>query len=405
MRKTWVKRGAWAVVAAAVLIGVTWFAWPRPILVDLATMSSGPIEVTIDNEAKTRVRHIYTVSAPIAGKVLRISNPMGSQDISLHVGDQVVGNETVVAVMQPMAPSFLDIRSREELQAAAAAADAAVKLAEAEVHRIDAALEFSRSELQRAQSLATTNTISAKALEAAKLDVATNEAVLESAKAQFDVRRSEYTMATARLIDPSSADAPANPTCCIQLQAPATGRVLKVDQESEGAVAAGTPLIEIGDPLDLEVVAELLSTDAVQIKAGATVRIDGWGGAPLRGRVTRVVSALGIEEQRVRAIIDFVDPPEAWSALGNDFRVVVHVMLWNAENALVVPVAALFRQGDDWAVFADRNDRARLTVAKIGHRNSRMAEVLSGLSAGDQVVLHPSDRIKDGVAVSERVVN
>lgn len=412
MRAKWVKRAAWVVVLGLVLAGVAWFAWPRPIPVDLATVTTGPMEVTIDDQAKTRVRHVYTVSAPIAGKVLRISSPAGAQDIFLHVGDQVIGNETVVAVMQPMAPSFLDVRSREELQAAEAAAEAAVKLADAEARRIEAALGFSRDELQRAQSLATTNTISARTLEMAKLDVATNEAALESAKAQLDVRRSEYAMATARLIDPSSADAPANPACCIQLRAPATGRVLKIDQESEGVVAAGTPLIEIGDPLDLEVVAELLSTDAVQIKAGATVRIDGWGGPPLRGRVTRVepegfvkVSALGIEEQRVRAIIDFVDPPDAWSALGNDFRVVVHVTLWNADDALVVPVAALFRQGDDWAVFADRNGRARLTVVKIGHRNSRMAEVLSGLSAGDQVVLHPSDRIKDGVAVSERATD
>ena len=366
------------------------------------------MEVTIDDEAKTRVRHVYTVSAPIAGKVLRISNPLGSQDMSLHVGDRVVANETVVAVMQPMAPSFLDIRSREELQAGLTAAEAqpsnwqkrkcgGLRLRSnsrgasfAALRHLCARMQFPRRHWRRRSWMSRRTKRLWRAPKLSSMSDAANLA-----------------MATARLIDPSSADAPANPTCCIQLRAPATGRVLKVDQESEGVVAAGTPLIEIGDPLDLEVVAELLSTDAVQIKAGATVRIDGWGGPPLRGRVTRVepegfvkVSALGIEEQRVRAIIDFVDPPEAWSALGNDFRVVVHVTLWNADDALVVPVAALFRQGDDWAVFADRNGRARLTVAKIGHRNSRMAEVLSGLSAGDQVVLHPSDRIKDGVAVS-----
>jgi HlyD family secretion protein len=407
----WIKRAAWIVALLLVLAGVVWFAWPRPIPVDLATVTAAPMEVTIDDEAKTRVRHVYTVSAPISGKVLRISNPTEAHDISLHVGDKVVADETIVAIMQPTSPSFLDIRSREELQAAVAAADAAVKLAEAEVRRIEAALAFSRQELQRAQSLAATNTISAKALDTAQLELATNEAALASTKAQLDIRRSEYALANARLIGPSDNDTLGSAGCCIQIRAPATGRVLRVLQESEAVVAAGTPLMEIGDALDLEIVADLLSTDAVQIKAGAQVRIDGWGGAPLQGAVTRVepegfvkVSALGIEEQRVRTIIDFVDPPEAWSALGNDFRVIVHVSLWSSDGALLVPVAALFRQGEEWAVFAVRDGRARTTVVTIDHRNERMAEVVSGLSPGDRVILHPSDRIEDGVAVSERDV-
>jgi len=407
----WIKRAAWIVALLLVLAGVVWFAWPRPIPVDLATVTAAPMEVTIDDEAKTRVRHVYTVSAPISGKVLRISNPTEAHDISLHVGDKVVADETIVAIMQPTSPSFLDIRSREELQAAVAAADAAVKLAEAEVRRIEAALAFSRQELQRAQSLAATNTISAKALDSAQLELATNEAALASTKAQLDIRRSEYALANARLIGPSDNDTLGSAGCCIQIRAPATGRVLRVLQESEAVVAAGTPLVKIGDALDLEIVADLLSTDAVQIKAGAQVRIDGWGGAPLQGAVTRVepegfvkVSALGIEEQRVRTIIDFVDPPEAWSALGNDFRVIVHVSLWSSDGALLVPVAALFRQGEEWAVFAVRDGRARTTVVTIDHRNERMAEVVSGLSPGDRVILHPSDRIEDGVAVSERDV-
>jgi HlyD family secretion protein len=391
---------------------VTWFAWPRPIPVDLATVATGPMEVTVDDEAKTRVRHIYTVSAPITGKVLRISKPATDHDITLHVGDPVIANETIVAVMQPMSPGFLDIRSREELRAAVAAAAAAVRLAEAEVRRIEAMLGFSREELLRARSLAATNAVSAKALDAAELDVATNEAALESAKAQLEFRRSERDMATARLIDPSADGSSPGAGCCVRIRAPATGRVLKVIQQSEAVVAAGTPLAEIGDPLDLEVVADLLSTDAVQVKVGAPVRIDGWGGPPLTGRVTRIepegfvkISALGIEEQRVRTIIDFVDPPEAWSALGNEFRVIVHVALWNVESVLTVPVAALFRSGDDWAVFREVDGRARTTVVTIGHRNDRVAEVLSGLSAGDHVVLHPSDRIREGVASAERATD
>jgi HlyD family secretion protein len=156
-------------------------------------------------------------------------------------------------------------------------------------------------------------------------------------------------------------------------------------------------------------VADLLSNDAVQIKPGAPVRIDGWGGPPIRGRVKRVdpagflkVSALGIEEQRVRTTIDFVDPPEAWARLGHDYRVIVHVTVWNSDNVLAMPVGPLFRKGDEWAVFAISDGRARTTLVRIGHRNTRMAEVLSGLSAGDRVVLHPSDRVSDGARVAER---
>ena len=409
MRTTWLKRATATIALGAAMAGLVWFAWPRPIPVDIATATTGPMGVTVDDEAKTRVRHVYTVAAPVAGKVLRISHPGRDDEASRHIGDQVTAGETIVAVMQPMPPSFLDVRSREELQAAVTAAEAAVKLAEAEVRRVEAALGFSRDDLKRAQSLARSNTISAKALEKAQLDVETNAAALASAKAQLDVRRSEQAMAAARLIDPASASTPTSPGCCVQVRAPVTGRVLKIIQDSEAPVLAGTPLIEIGDPLDLEVVAELLSTDAVRIKPGAPVLIDGWGGPPIKGRVTRVdpagflkVSALGIEEQRVRTVIDFVDPPAAWSQLGHEFRVIVHVTVWSAENVLTVPVSALFRKGDDWAVFAIRDGRARTTPVQIGQRNNRVAEVVSGLSVGDQVVLHPSDRISDGVAVAER---
>src|SRR6266536_1797939 len=409
MRTIWIKRAAWFVVLGVGLAGAVWFAWPRPVGVDLATVTRGPMEVTVDDEGKTRVRHIYTVSAPIAGIVMRISHPLGEEGISRHVGDQVTANDTVVAVMQPTTPSFIDVRSREELEAAVAAADAAIKESEAEKRRLEAALEFSRTQLERAQTLLRTQATSAQAFDRAKLDVASNEAALASAKAQIEVRRSVRASLAARLIDPSSVGAPTNPVCCVQIRAPVTGRILKIVQESEAVVQAGAPLIEIGDPLDLEVVADLLSTDAVQIRPGAPVRIDGWGGSPIRGRVTRVdpagflkVSALGIEEQRVRVTVDFVDPPEAWSRLGHDYRVIVHVTVWSSENALTVPVGALLRKGDDWAVFSIRDGRARTTPVQISHSNNRTAEVISGLAAGDRVVLHPSDRVSDGTAVAER---
>lgn len=401
MRTIWMKRTVGVMALGVLAAAAVWFALPRPIVVDLATATEGPMEVTIDDEAKTRVRHVYTVSAPILGKVLRISPPR-------HVGDQVAVDETV-AVMQPTVPSFHDARTHEELKAALGATEAAVTLSEAEARRIEAALKYSRTELQRAEALARTEAISVKVLDKARFDVETNEAALASAKAQVEVRRNERSSVAARLSEPSGAIPQLDPACCIQLRAPMNGSILKIIQESEGVVQTGAPLIEIGDPRDLEIVADLLSTDAVRIKPGAPVQIDGWGGSPIRGQVTRVdpagfvkVSALGIEEQRVRTVIDFIDPPEAWPSLGHDYRVIVHVTIWNAEDVLTVPVAALFRKGEDWAVFAVKDERAVTTIVKVGQRNNRTAEVLSGLAAGDRVVMHPSDRVTDGVTVAQR---
>ena len=409
MSANWTKRVVSIVVVGLIAAGLIWFAWPRPLPVDLATVVKGPIEVTADDDGKTHVRHIYTVSAPVAGKVLRISHPKGEQGPSLHVGDKVMANETVVALMQPTPPSFIDIRSRDQLEAEVIAADAAIQQQEAEVRRLQAALDFSRTEFERAKTLSRTQTISAQAFDKAKFDVDTNEAALASANAQIDVRRSLRASLAARLIDPTNTSASAEPACCVRVLAPASGQVLKIIQDSEAVVLPGAPLVDIGDPLDLEVVADLLSTDAVQIRVGAPVRIDGWGGPTIKGRVVRVdpagflkVSALGIEEQRVRVTIDFADPSEAWSQLGHDYRVIVHVVISGADDALTVPISALFRRDDDWAVFAVEDGRAKTTVVKIGHRNNRVAEVLSGLAAGDWVVVHPSDRIADGVRVAQR---
>jgi HlyD family secretion protein len=409
MPATWTKRIIGVLSLGAIAAGLAWFSWPRPVLVDLATVPRGLIQVTVDDDGKTHVRHVYTVSAPVAGKVLRISHPMGDQGPSLHVGDEVVANNTVIALMQPTLPGLIDVRSHDQLEAEVLAADAAIQQQEAEVRRIEAALNFYRTDFQRAQTLSRTQSISAQAVDKAKFDVATNEAALASAKAQVDMRRAVRASLAARLIDPANTAPSAEPLCCVRVLAPASGRVLKIIQDSEAAVLPGAPLVDIGDPLDLEIVADLLSSDAVQIKVGAPVRIDGWGGAPIRAKVVRVdpagflkVSALGIEEQRVRVTIDFVDPPEAWSQLGHDYRVVVHVTTWNAADALTVPVSALFRKGDQWAVFAVQDGRARTTPVRIGHRNSRAAEVLAGITAGELVIVHPSDRIADGTQVAQR---
>jgi HlyD family secretion protein len=366
------------------------------------------MEVTVDDDGKTNVRHIYTVSAPIPGKVLRISQRPGDPGPSRHVGDQVSA-ETVVAVMQPTTPSFIDFRSREEGEAAVTAADAYVKYAQSEVRRLEAAVTFYRAQFARARELAPRQAISLEALDKAKFDAESNEAALISAKAQVEVWQGVRTTLSARLIEPSSAPVPSSIPVGIDVRTPVSGQVLKINQESEAVVQPGAPLIQIGDPRDLEIIADLLSSDAVQINPDASVRIDGWGGPPIEGRVIRVdpagflkVSALGIEEQRVRVTIDLVDPPEVWARLGHDFRVVVHVTIWKADNALTVPLGALFRKGDEWAVFVVREGRARTAAVQIGHRNARSAEVLSGLASGDEVVLHPSDRISDGVRVAQR---
>ncbi len=403
MRTLWIKRSLGVLSLGLAIAGIVWFAWPQPVPVDIAMVTKGAMEVTVDDEAKTSVREVYTVSAPVTGKVLRTSR---------DAGDTVIADETIVAVMQPVIPAFHDASTHAELLAAMSAAEAAEKFAQAEVRRIAASLDFARKELKRAQALARTDAIAVRTLDKARFDAEANEAALASAKAQLDVRRSERASVAARLLDPSSVAAQSNPACCIQIRSPVAGRVLRILQESETIVQAGAPLIEIGDPQDLEIAAELLSTDAVQIKIGSPVRIDGWGGPPVQGRVTRVdpagfvkISALGIEEQRVRTWIDFTDPPERWSQLGHDYRVIVHVSIWQGDAVLTAPAGAFFRKGNDWAVFVIRDGRARSAIVTLGQRNSQIVQIISGLSEGDTVVLHPSDRISEGVAVAEREVN
>jgi HlyD family secretion protein len=400
MSGIWSRRLLGILVAALAVAAAAWFAWPRPIPVEIASVATGFMEVTVEEEGRTRVRNVYTVSAPIAGRALRTAR---------RVGDEVIADETVVAILEPPDPGLLDLRSREELEAALSAAEAAVGLAEHEVQRLEATLELARAELGRAEALADRAIVSAVALDRARVDVDVNEHALASARAHLDVRRSEGASIAARLAAPGAGSEAASAGWAVPLRAPATGRVLRVLQESEVVVPAGTPLIEVGDPLDLEVVSDLLSSEAVQLDVGAPVRIDGWGGPPIRGEVVRIdpagftkISALGIDEQRVRAVIDLVDPPEAWSRLGHDFRVIVHITQWSAEDVLTVPVAALFRRQDGWAVFRVEEGRARAATVQIGRRNNRAAEVVGGLADGQVVILHPSDRITDGAAVADR---
>ena len=342
----WIKRALLAMVVLMIVGGLIYALRPLPIPVDTALIESGPLEVTVDEEGVTRIREVYMVSAPVAGKVLRSPR---------EVGDEVSGGETLVAVIQPGDPSFLDARTRRELGAAVAAAKAAVSLAEAQVLRAESELVFAEAELRRAVQLRETQTISAQALEKARLDVETGKAAVASEQANLEFRRRELESAEARLIGPEMEQAHPddNDDCCVRVMAPVDGQVLKIIHESEQRVGAGQPLLEIGDPRDLEIVAELLSTDAVKIAQGAGAYIVGWGGADtLEAKVTRVepagfekVSALGIEEQRVNTILELTDPPEAWAQLGHDYRVFVRIVTWSSAGVLQVPISALFRQG------------------------------------------------------------
>jgi HlyD family secretion protein len=393
-----VKRGLMALAALAVVGAFVWALWPKPVAVDVAQVSVGRVLVTVDEEGKTRIKDVYAVSAPISGKVLRRS---------LEPGDPVRKDDTIVAIIEPTAPPFLDVRAMRELEALSAAAKAAVALAEAELRQAQSELDFAEAELVRAQALARSKTIADRALEKARLDADTRRAALARAASSLEVRRREAESAQARLTAPEEAWKGEVPVgCCVHVRAPVSGRVLRILQESEKVVAAGTPLVEIGDPGKLEILAELLSGDAVKVREGAAATVEGWGGSPLAAKVVRVepagftkVSALGIEEQRVRTILELDGAARASTRLGHEFRVFVKIDVYDAREALRVPISALFRKGDQWAVFVVERERTRTALVEIGHRNSTFAEVQQGLRKGATVVLHPSDRVSDGVRV------
>ena len=378
---------------------IIWALWPQPVPVDMAAIKKGPLEVTVEDEGVTRIREVYTVSSPIGGKMLRSPR---------EVGDKVVANKTLVAEIEPAAPTFLDVRSQRVNEAAVEAAQAAVELANSQIKQAQSQLEFARSDLRRAEELAASKTISARALDKARLDVDSAEAGVASAKATLEVRRRELESARARLMQPSEINAGARQV--VEVRSPIDGVVLKIVAESEQVVLPGAPLVEIGDPQDLEIAVDFLSRDAVRIKPGQPARIESWGGDKvLAARVKRIeptgftkVSALGIEEQRVKVILDFTGPESEWRQLGHGYRVVARVVVWHSDDVLQMPLGALFREGENWAVFVVADGRARRRLVKIGERNLHAAHVLDGLKLREQMVLHPSDRVHDGARVEPR---
>jgi HlyD family secretion protein len=366
------------------------------------TVERGAISVTITDEGKTRVKDVFVVSAPVPGLMRRIE---------LEPGDQVTAGETIVARIEPSDPSFLDVRTQAEAQAAVRAAEAAEKYAAAQVRRAEAELDFANAEFARYRGLAERNTVSENDLDAAERRARTSSAALEEAKANLNVGRSQLEQARAKLMAPNTERSSRGADCeCINAYSPVSGAILRVLKKSEGVVASGAPLVEIGDPSRLEIVVDLLSTDAVRVEVGQRVLIEAWGGSPaLEGTVTRIepfgftkISALGIEEQRVNVRIDLVDSPDHWARLGHGYRVEPRIILAEASDILTVPRAALFRDGDQWAVFVAENDTAVLRIVELGLSNAFAAEITSGLAVGERVVLQPSDRVSAGSRLQPR---
>jgi len=391
----------WGTLVGGLVVFLVYAFQPRPVDVDLITVVEGPLHVTVDEEGETRIRDIFVLSSPIRGRVLRIER---------EEGDPVTANETVLAEIEPTEPTFLDARTEAEARAAVNTAIASLALAEAELIQAEAELDFATTERERIRTLRGSGTVSARALDDAERQFRIRDAATATARAAVAMRHSELEAAEARLLRPGDPVESIGECPCLPIRAPVSGQVLRVLHESEGVVDPGHPLLEIGDPRDLEVVVDFLSSDAVRITAAQSVLIDEWGGeVVLSGTVRRVepfgftkVSALGIEEQRVNVIVDFTDPPEIWARLGHGFQVDVSVVLDEAPNALKVPLTALFRHDNGWAVFVVSDGIAAVRPVQVGSRSDLEAQILGGLAPGDIIVRYPNDDIEDGVRVQQR---
>ena len=390
------RRVLGSVAFIAVLIAVV--MWPTTFQVDVASITRGPLIVTVDEEGVTRVRDRFVVSAPLSGRVLRIE---------LEPGDRVNRGQ-IVAQVRAEAPPLLDERTRAEAQAGVESARAALGRARAEEQRTKATLAQAQRDLARAQDLVAGGAVAKQEAETHEAEVRVAVETVNAAAFAVRAAMSELQRAEARLA-PSTLEAPTGRV--VSVTAPTAGVVLKRLRESETVVPAGEPLIELGDPSGLEIVVDLLSTDAVRVKVGARAFVEQWGGdKPLEAQVRRIepagfmkISALGVEEQRVNVVLDFVESSKAArAALGDGYRVEVRVVIWESPNVVQVPTSALFRHGEHWAVYVFDGGRARRTLVELGHQTGQYAEVLSGLAEGARVILHPGDTLVDGARVRER---
>lgn len=390
----------WSVPATVLIVALLYAFRAEPELVDIALVARGPLVVTVDDEGETRVHDIFTVSAPIAGRVQRTP---------LHVGDAVEAGKTVVARIEPADPSLLDPRARAEAEAAVRAAEAAAGYARAERERSVAEEDFAAAEVRRMRELHTKGVASEQSIDEAERAHRTALAAVNASDAAIKMREHELARARAALMTPTTHAGAGTACACVDLHAPISGQVLTIAEKSEAVVQTGTPLLEIGDPALLEIVADYLSNEAVSLRNGQRAIIDGWGGAPLNAVVQRVepsaftkVSALGIEEQRVNVILNLTDPHDVWPTLGHGYRVDVRVIVWQSDAVDIVPLTALFRHADGWAVFVADAGRARLRPVVMGHRAGLQVEIVNGLAPGEQVVVNPSERLEDGTRIAAR---
>lgn len=386
---------------AAIIGGTIYISMrPRPVLVDVAVVKFAPMDVRVEEDGQTRIRERYLVSSPLAGRLMRIT---------LDVGDAVKSEDTVLARMEPTDPTLLDPREVAMANARVKQAEQRLEVARADLARAEAALNFAEVEMGRVRQMREANAASDSEFAAQELRFLQAVEETRAAAHAVDIAEYELELQRAALVF-TDKDAERDEDMMLLIRAPIDGRVLRIHQESSAVVTPGTELLEVGDPSDLEVVADVLSRDAVRIHAGDPVIFERWGGEqPLEGRVRLVepsgftkLSALGVEEQRVNVVMDFVDPPEARRQLGDGFRVDCQIIVWQSERTLQVPTSALFRVDGEWSLFVVEGGLARLTPVHIGHNNGQVAEVVSGLSAGTSVITHPSDSVDEGVAVATR---
>jgi len=393
--KRWFGRGLLFLSVAGLLGLLAVSFMPQPVPVDVTEVTRGSFVVSVTEDGQTRVKDRYVVSAPIAGNLARIT---------LHAGD-AVEDGAVLGRILPMAAPLLDARTRAQSEARVLAAQASQRQARASIGRAEAALELAQSQASRREALAQSGAVTTAVLEAAS---ATRRARAEElTSARFGARVADYEVRMARAaLSRMGGDAGEQ----FEVTSPIDGRVLRVIQSSAGVVGPGTPLVEVGNPAALEVVVDVLTNDAVQIHAGAQVELLRWGGDhPLRGHVRLIepsafsrVSALGVQEQRVNIVIDLDSPREQWQALGDGYRIQASVRIFEEDAAVQIPASAAFRHEGAWAVYLLRDGKAKLVPVEVGRRGDLMVQILAGLEPGQKVIVHPSDRVADGVDVALR---
>jgi HlyD family secretion protein len=399
--RIWIRRLLLALVALAVGAAIVYAFLPKPVPVDLAPVTRGGLRVTVDDDGKTRVRlpERYEISAPLAGKMRRIE---------LEAGDPVVAGETVLAAIEPPDPALLDPRAYATAEASVKEMEKGVEHAAAAVREAEKAHDFAYAELARVRASGRGST--PQELEDASLKEHTTAERLRGARAAARMADFRLEQARAALIWTKPRSPGEEQARMLEIRSPVDGQVLRVLQRDEAVVAPGQKLIEVGDAGDTECVIDLISSDAVKVAPGAAATLEHWGGDyPLNGRVRRVepsgflkISALGVEEQRVNVIIDFTDPPEKRRTLGDAYRVEARIVVWEAADVLKVPASALFKPRDRWMLYVVKDGRAVLREVEVGPSNALERQIVAGVEEGEQVVSHPGDKLKDGVAVVPR---